>query len=396
MTDSFLPYAKQNITKEDLKAVEDALFSKRITRGEKTQAFEQAVASYCGASYAVAFSNATCALFAAMYVVRANRQDRFFVPTNTFIASAGCGMSMGLQPQLIDIDRSTGNLSLGKLQELAMQPASRGRTIVMAVHFAGIACDMRRLERSFVDPDGIIIEDAAHAVGSLYPTQERVGSCAKSHMTIFSFHPAKTITCGEGGMVTTNSEELYHLLKRYRNNGIEREQKYLVSGKESLGFYEVHEITGNFHMTEMQAALGLSQLQRLDLFVEKRRTLVSCYRKELKNLDHVVLFPEEYDARTSYHLMVLQIDFSAYKTTRLEVMEKLYAAGIGTEVHYIPLYRHPVFDRNQSKQDFERDFPESEKYYAETLSLPLYYDLTEQEVERVCLSLKKILGAYLP
>ena len=387
MTQPFLPYAKQNITQEDRESVDQALFEPRITRGEKTAAFEQAVAEYCGASYAVAFSNATMALYAAMQAVDASAQDRFFVPTNTFIATVGCGMRLGLRPQFIDIDRNSGNLDLNVLSKFAKEPTSRGRTIVIPVHFAGIAVDMHRLERLFHDPDLILIEDAAHAIGSLYPTGEKVGSCVKSMMTVFSFHPAKTMTTAEGGMITTNSAELYHRLQRIRNNGIERQAPYLTQGAAKAGYYEVHEISGNYHMTELQAALGLSQIKRLDQFVQKRRELVACYRSHLAALQHIRLFAEEYDARSAYHLMCVQIDFAALKTTREEVMQRLTDSGIGTEVHYVPLYRHPVC----AKADAELAYPETEAYYQQVLSLPLYFDLTEADVERVCDTLKKIM-----
>lgn len=189
------------------------------------------------------------------------------------------------------------------------------------------------------------------------------------------------------GAVTTNSEELVHKLKMFRNNGIERKSKYLKNGLEGPGYYEAQAITGNFHMTEMQAALGLSQLKRIDAFIQKRRSLVACYRKHLEKEKLIRLFSQEYDERSGYHLFVVQIDFESLGTTRGKVMKELYDAGIGTEYHYIPLYHHPAI----GMPHLASRFPHMESYYKEAMSLPLYYDLTEEDVERVATTLKKIL-----
>lgn len=385
---SFLPYAKQAINKADLEAVADALQDDTITRGAKVESFEKSVAKYCGAQYAVAFNSGTAALMAAYFAAQLTPYDRVISTPNTFIATVGYPLQLGIYPDFVDLDRKTGNMDLDKLKEALNFRSSRGRAIVVPVHFGGIAIDMQKVDR-LLDrhPNAIIIEDAAHAIGSYYPSGERVGSCRWSHMTMFSFHPAKTITTGEGGMVTTNDPDLYHRLQLYRNNGIEREAPYLEE-KPNPGYYEVQAITGNFHVTEMQGALGLSQLQRIESFIKKRRRLVQLYREQLKDLSSITLMTDEFDDSTAFHLCVAQIDFKKIGLTRVELMNKLKDVEIGTQVHYVPLYRHPFLKKIKPEQ--EEFFPETEAYYERALSLPLYYHLKEEDVMRVCDELKRL------
>lgn len=385
----FLPYVRHSIDASDIEAAADALRGELITRGPLVEQFEKAMAAYCGASYAVAFNSGTAALMAAYHAAQLNEHDRLITTPISFVATVGAAVQCKAAPVFIDIDRSCGNLNLEYIPYNTERMRSRGRSVIAPVHFAGIAVDMQKLDSSIYDPNSIVIEDAAHAIGSVYPSGEKVGSCAWSQMTIFSFHPAKNMTTGEGGMVTTNDPELDHLLRLYRNNGIERDPHYLEREPQPW-YYEVQELTGNYNFTEMQAALGLSQLKRLDGFIEKRRQLVACYRKELKGMENVELFSVEHDERTAYHLFVVQIDFKAYKKTRQEVMLKLRDKGVGTQVLYIPIYKHPFF-RQLHQEDLSPYFPETELYYERALALPLYYDLTPEDVNYVCETLKQIL-----
>lgn len=388
MIDEFIPYARQSINASDLQNISSALNSPIITRGPNVEKFEQAIARYCGAAFAVAFNSGSTALLAACHAAKVNAFDRLISTPNTFVATIGSAVQHGATPKFMDIDPLTGNINLNQIEYTLEQPYSRGRPIIIPVHFAGIPVDVAAIDNILKDPDAVIIEDGCHALGSCYKNGKRVGSCAHSQMTIFSFHPAKAITTGEGGMVTTNDEQLYRNLKLYRNNGIERSPEYLES-KPQPWYYEVQELTNNTNFTEFQAALGLSQLERLDEFVSKRRQLVALYRKLLKGIPHLTLFTDEYDFRTAFHLFVVQIDFAAYNTTRERVMETLKEQGIGTQVHYIPVYSHPYFRRMCG--DISNYFPEMENYYAKALSLPLYYDLTFDQVEKVVTSLLKTL-----
>lgn len=388
MSNFFLPYAHQSINDSDREAVVKALESEIITRGEYVTAFEKEIAEYCGAKYAVAFNSASSGLNAAFFAANVSSSDRIISSPNTFIATIGGGITRGGQLQLVDIDRSTGNLDLDQLNKILDYPSTRGKPVIVPIHFSGIAVDMKALSHLIRHPDAIVIEDAAHAIGSVYPDGQKVGSCAWSQMTVFSFHPAKTITTGEGGIVTTNNSDLYHRLCLFRQNGIEREKPYL-EGDPAPGYYEVQALTGNFHLTDFQAALGSSQLSRINSFIKKRRKLVKCYREQLKDLEGVTVFTDRYDEKTAFHLFVVQIDFDTYGITRDKVMEVLQERGIGTQVHYIPLYRHPSLRKKNS--DFSEQFPETEAYYAQTLTLPLYYDLKEEDVVRVCRELKTII-----
>lgn len=390
MKDVFLPYAKQSIDRSDIEAVAEILTRDIITRGEGVEAFESKMASYCGVRHAVAFNSGTTALIAACHAARLTSTDRVLTTPNTFVATVGAALHYQAVPVLIDIDRTTGSMDLSLLCSNMDYRLSRGRLVCMPVHFAGIAMDMRRIYHEVRAEDTLIIEDAAHALGSYYPDGQKVGSCAWSDMTMFSFHPAKQITTGEGGMVTTNDPDLAYRLRLFRNNGIVRDQRDLKNGGKPW-YYEVQEITGNYNFTDFQAALGLSQLNRLDKMIDHRRSLVALYRKKLGRHPHIRLLTDSFDGQTSFHLFVVQIDFATCRRTREEVMEALKTQGIGSQVHYIPIYRHPFF-KKYTAVDLSEYFPHMEKYYEQALSLPLYANLTEENVERVCESLITLLA----
>lgn len=385
----FLPYACQSISPEDTEAVAHALTGELITRGPLVREFEQKIADYCGAKYAVAFTNGTSALDATYFAAGTNQNDRIVTTPNTFIGSLTGAIHADATPVFIDLDRTTGNLDINLLEFNLNRPSSRGREIFMAVHYAGIPLDMRRIDALIKNPDTIVIEDAAHALGSRYPSGELVGSCAWSHMTVFSFHPNKHITTGEGGMVLTNDEELYQKLLLYRNNGIERNPEK-VQFPQNPWWYEIQTVTGNFNFTEFQAALGLSQLKRLDQFIQHRADLVKHYRSQLANVAGITLSDPRWDEFSNYHLFVVQIDFSRFKSTRADLMKKLLEANIGSQVLYIPVYKHPFFVKKAG--DLSEYFPQTELFYSQALALPFHCRLTEEDVTRVCESLKKLLS----
>lgn len=385
---NFIPYTKQTIESIDIEQVVSSLKEEIITRGPIVQTFEQEVKDYCGAKYAVSFNSGTTALYAAAFAGKVSQYDECLTTPNSFVASTGSVVFNKATPVFMDIDRTTGNFDLENLQFNLEKKKTRGRTIILPVHFAGIPMDMEKIDGMIRDPNVLVIEDAAHALGSEYKDGTKVGSCRWSHMTIFSFHPAKQVTTGEGGMVLTNDEDLFNRLKLYRNNGIVREGEQLI-GKQEPWYYEAHDLTGNFHLTDFQSALGLSQFKRLDKIVEDRRKLVKEYRKLLKNVPEVKMLTNEFDDQVSFHLAVVQINFEALKTNRTEVMLKLKEKGIGTQLHYIPIYRHPYFAK--SAHEISDYFPEMEGYYKEALSLPLYTDLTMENVAYVVKTLKAIL-----
>lgn len=379
----FIPYAKQSINDQDLEACQNALKKEMITRGDLVEQFEQEICHYCDAQYGVAFNSGTTALFAAAAAAQINSFDHLLTTPNTFIATATCAWKRGAQATFIDIDVTTGNLDRAKLkQSVHAFQSSRGRPIIFPVHFAGTPLDMKEIYHEYNPFNTVIIEDAAHALGSTYPSGEKVGSCAYSDMTILSFHPAKTITTGEGGMVLTNDATYFERLKLYRNNGINRDLKTLYPG-----YYEVEQEGGNFNFTEFQAALGLTQLKRIDTFLEKRKQLVALYRENLKDLPNVRMLKDS--SNSAHHLFVILIDFKALKKDRESVMKALLDKSIGTQVHYIPLYHHPIFKHLNIVKE---DFPNMEEYFSQALTLPLYYDLTEKDVEYVVQSLKSVLS----
>jgi dTDP-4-amino-4,6-dideoxygalactose transaminase len=385
----FLPYGGQDIDDHDIAAVTRALRGEIITRGPLVEKFEQEVASYCGARYAVAFNSGSSALAAAYHVIDLTEYDRVVIPPNTFVSTASAAAASKATPVLVDIDKTTGNICLEALDAELKKPQSRGRVIIAPVHFAGIAIDMQRLEQ-LLRPHMVVIEDAAHALGSCYPSGERVGSCRYSTMCIFSFHPLKNITTGEGGMVTTNDEALYERLRRFRDMGIERQQERFVGAERGPWIYEVQELTNNSHLTAFQAALGSSQLQKLKGFIEKRKELIDCYKKLLGNEKRVQLLLPKHDATTAFHIAVFQIDFAAFQTTRTAVMNEMKARKIGSQVHYIPLYRHPYFIEKWG--DLSAYFPECEAYYSKALTLPLYVRLQPTQVQYIMENLFEVLG----
>lgn len=394
----FLPYGRQCITRDDIEKMASVLDHDLITRGEKVKSFEEAVAAYVGAPYAVAFSNGSAALWAAYIAGDCQASDQVVTTPNTFVATASYPRLKGAKIYFADIEAATGNIDLDRLE---LPPhKTQGKLFVVPVHFSGVAIDMKRLEQQVNRPECIIIEDAAHAIGSIYPSGERVGSCSYSDMTIFSFHPVKNITTGEGGMVTTSSESLYKKLLMIRNSGIEREHlknwSLPESGREpaevAVGpwYYEAQIIACQSHMTEFQAMLGLSQLEKLDLFIAQRRMLLKHYLSCLRTLPAIIPLTSEADLeRTAYHLFVVQIDFARFGTTRTKVMERLMDAAIGTQLHYVPLYRHPIFGCDIERQ--AKECPGMERYFAQALTLPLFPQMTTDDVEYVVQSLRAIL-----
>ena len=374
---SFLPYAHQSIDESDVTAAAEALRQDVITRGAFVEAFERKVCEFVGARYAVAFSNGSTALTAAFHAEKVGLGDCIVSSPNTFIATVAGGVQAGASLRLVDID-ANGNMDVAGAAALLRSHRSRGKTVLVPVHFAGVAIDMRALDELIREPSALVIEDAAHAFGSKYPDGSPVGNCAYSDMTVFSFHAIKNITCGEGGLVTTNDLGLNERLRTIRDSGIERQ---------SAWYYEVRSLSSNFHMTEVQAALGLSQLRRIDEFAKRKAALAAAYREQLKSMPAVRLPPEGADSISHRHLFCISIDFDALEKTRDEVMEGLREHLIGSQYHYVPLYRHPALTPVLE----DASFPAMERHFQTSLSIPFFSGMEEADVGRVAAALRTVL-----
>jgi UDP-4-amino-4,6-dideoxy-L-N-acetyl-beta-L-altrosamine transaminase len=383
---NFLPYAHQSIDGSDIAAVTEALLQPIITRGAQVEAFEQQVCAYVGARHAVAFSSGSAALYAAFQAGQVGPNDHIVSTPNTFIATVAGGVRSGATLSLVDID-AYGNMDVQAAAPRLCQQRSRGKTVVVPVHFAGVAVDMHALDDQMSVPSTLVIEDAAHALGSKYPDGSPVGNCQYSDMTIFSFHAIKNITCGEGGMVTTNDPALDARLRTIRDSGIERTTLRNHPTPEPW-YYEVPELSSNYHMTEGQAALGVSQLRRIEEFAQKKAALVAAYRERLSSMPAVRLPPAEADSRSHRHLFCIFIDFDAVAQTRTEVMEGLQGLGIGSQYHYVPLYNHPAL---KAALGAPGAFPAMESHFHTALSIPFYSGLNEADVDRVVMALRKVL-----
>lgn len=388
MINNVIPYGHQSISEQDIQSVIDVLRSDWLTQGPAIDQFEKAVADYCGTKYAVAVNSATSALHVACLAVGLGPGDWLWTTPNTFVASANCGLYCGSNVDFVDIDPLTYNLNADLLEEKLREAEQKGNLpkIVVPVHFAGQSCDMTKIYDLAKRYGFTVIEDASHAIGGRYRGNV-IGNCAFSDMTVFSFHPVKIITTGEGGMVLTNRKDLYERLVRLRTHGITRDPEFMEGETHGPWYYQQIELGYNYRMTDMQAALGASQLKRLDEFVERRQLLSKRYNNELKDLP--LLLPWQHpDTYSAYHLYVVRLKLDKINKTHRQVFEELRASGIGVNIHYIPVHMQPYYQ----KMGFTAgDYPQAEKYYQEAISLPIYYGLTEENQDRVVAALKDIL-----
>ncbi|MEG6616511.1 UDP-4-amino-4,6-dideoxy-N-acetyl-beta-L-altrosamine transaminase [Peptococcaceae bacterium 1198_IL3148] len=384
---SFTPYGKQSITTQDIESVINVLKSDWLTQGPVIEAFEKSIAEYCGVKYAVAVSSATAALHIACMAANLKSGDIVWTTPNTFVASANCALYCGADVDFVDIDNKTYNISIDELEQKLAKAKKKDKLpkAIIPVHFAGQSCEMERIAELSKHYGFIVLEDASHAIGGSYKNR-KIGSCYFSDMTVFSFHPVKIITTGEGGMVLTNQEELYNKLIRLRTHGITRDYDFM-NEYHGPWYYQQIELGYNYRITDIQAALGLSQLKRLDEFVERRHMLAERYTKYLKELPLVLPWqhPDNYSA---FHLYVIRLISNKISKSRREIFEELRSAGIGVNVHYIPVHTQPYYQ----KLGFQwGDYPQAEEYYSEALTLPLYYDLTIDEQDYVIKTIKEVI-----
>ena len=375
--DKFIPYGRQWVDEADINAVVNVLRSGYLTQGPAIGKFEESIKESVGAKYCVAVSNATQGLHMAAAALEISDGSEGITTPITFAASANCLITNGLIPVFADIDPKTYNISP---KEIGRKVTPKTRVII-PVDFAGQAVDIDAI-RAIADKHNLyIIEDAAHAIGSNYADGKPVGCCHKSDMTVFSFHPVKTITSGEGGAITTNDENIYRRLLKLRTVGITKDEREL-SINPGPWYYEVQLLGGNNRMTDIQAALGRSQLSKLDSFKKRRREIVNMYNNAFKNKPNITIPYERNGLDSCFHLYILQLDFDKIGKSRKQVMEELRQKGIGTQVHYIPVNSQPYYVNKYGEYRAE-EYPAAESYYSKCLSIPLFPMMADDDVEYI-------------
>jgi UDP-4-amino-4,6-dideoxy-N-acetyl-beta-L-altrosamine transaminase len=373
----YIPYGRQCIDEDDIQAVVDVLKSDYLTTGPNIAEFEKIVADYVGAKYAVAVSNGTAALHVACLAAGIEEGDEVITTPITFVASANCVLYCGATPVFADINPDTYNIDP---MDVRKKITSRTKAII-AVHFTGQPCEMDELRQIAQDNNLLIIEDAAHALGADYKGN-KIGSI--SDMTTFSFHPVKHITTGEGGMITTNSEEYYNKLLLFRSHGITRDPS-LMTTSEGDWYYQQLELGYNYRITDIQCALGISQMKKIDLFIKRRREIVEKYQKEFADCSAIILPAQKEGCNNSWHLFVIQV----LGKDRKWIFDSLRDKGIGVNVHYIPVYTQPYY-RNHG---YDKTYcPISETVYSNFISLPIYYGLSDDEQDYVIKEVKSLIN----
>lgn len=370
-----IPYGRQTIDEDDINAVVDVLKSDYLTTGHKIAEFEQAVASYTGAKYAVAISNGTSALHAACFAAGIGRGDEVITTPLTFAASANCVLYCGGTPVFADVDPYTYNIDP---EDIRKKITDKTKAII-AVHLAGQPCDMDEIHSIAQEHNLIVIEDGAHALGSVYKGK-KVGCL--SDMTTFSFHPVKPITTGEGGMIMTDNEELYKRLVLFRSHGITRDES-MMTRNEGPWFYQQLDLGYNYRITDIQCALGCSQMRKLDKFLKRRRELAERYNNAFIECDNIVTPYQLSDTQSGWHLYIVQVK----NHDRKQVFETLRDKGIGVNVHYIPVYMHPYYQEHGYK---DVHCANAEEIYSHIISLPLYPGLTDDQQDYVIDTLKQL------
>ncbi|WP_432467955.1 UDP-4-amino-4,6-dideoxy-N-acetyl-beta-L-altrosamine transaminase [Agarivorans sp. Z349TD_8] len=380
-----IPYGKQQISQQDIDAVVDILRSDYLTQGPKVPEFEQALCAYTGAKYALAVNSATSALHLACRALDISVGDIVWTSPITFVASANCVLYCGAQVDFVDIDPRSFNICPNKLKNKLEQAALNNclPKALIIVHMCGQPCDIKAIHRLSLQYKFKIIEDASHAIGARYLNQP-IGRCEFSDITVFSFHPVKIITTGEGGATLTNSDTLAQKIALLRSHGVTRDPNKMTQEPDGPWFYQQLDLGFNYRMTELQGALGLSQLQRIDQWVTRRNELANHYDKLLMPL--AVTAPKQHpDGISARHLYVIQLQ---QPEQRLSVYLAMQAAGIGVNIHYIPVHTQPYY---QALGHRLGDYPNAEKYYQAALSLPLFPALTNQQQDFIVATLAKAL-----
>ena len=372
----FIPYSRQWIDNEDIKSVIEVLKNDWVTRGPKIDEFELAICNYTGAKYAVVFSSGTAALHAAYFVAGIGIDDEIITSPLTFISTSNAALFLGAKPVFADIESNTGNLDSQKIEPLFISGKTKA---IVPIDFAGHPVDLERIN-SIAHALGIlVIEDACHALGSKFQN-EKIGNCKYSDMTIFSFHPLKAITTGEGGAITMNNKIFYERLKMFRRLGITKNPtEFKIKNYPGEWYSEMQLLGYNYNLTDFQAALGISQLNKLDKFIERRRQIAKIYSNVFSQNPYLDLPIEKFYAYSSWHLYPIRLK-KEYKTKRKQVFDELRGQGLGVQVHYSPIYRHPYY---QELGYPVSDCPIAEDFYDREISIPIYPKMTDANVQQV-------------
>lgn len=385
-----IPYGRQDITQADIDAVVAVLRSDFLTQGPMVPRFEQAVADYCGAQHAVAANSATSALHIACMALGLGPGDRLWTSPVTFVASANCGLYCGAQVDFVDIDPRTYNLDPAALEAKLIQAEREGRLpkVVVPVHLCGQSCDMQAIHALSRKYGFRIVEDASHAIGGRYRDQ-RIGNCRYSDITVFSFHPVKIITTTEGGMALTNDAALAERMALARSHGITRDPARMTHAPDGPWYYQQIELGYNYRMTDVQAVLGCSQIQRMDEYVARRHALARRYDTLFADMPVVVPWQHP-DAYSGLHLYVIRLQLERIGRSHLDVFQSLRAQDIGVNLHYIPVHTQPYYQKMGFRPG---DYPQAERYYAEAISLPMYPTLQEDQQDQVVAALRQATAA---
>lgn len=383
-----IPYGKQEITQDDINAVVEVLQSDFLTQGPKVPAFEKTVAEYCGTKHALAVNSATSALHIACLALGLGPDDYLWTTPVTFVASANCGLYCGAKVDFVDIDPATYNISISALETklIAAQASGTLPKVLVAVHLCGQSCDMAAIQLLSKRFGFRIIEDASHAIGGRYK-DEPIGNCRYSDITVFSFHPVKIVTTAEGGMALTNDDAIAKKLILLRSHGITREADQMTHQADGPWYYQQIDLGFNYRMTELQAALGVSQMSRVDDFVSRRHHLAKGYYEKLKSLPLLLPWQHE-DCYSGLHLFVIRLQLDEISLSQKQVFEALRKKGIGVNLHYIPVHTQPYY---QSMGFETNDFPQAMSYYREAISLPMFHGMTEGQQDTVVSVLEDIL-----
>jgi UDP-4-amino-4,6-dideoxy-N-acetyl-beta-L-altrosamine transaminase len=381
-----IPYGRQDISEEDIAAVETVLRSDWLTQGPAVEQFEASVSAYCGARHAVAVNSATSGLHLACRALGLGPGDLMWTVPNTFIASANAALYCNARIDFVDIDPYTYNMSVEALHAKLRAAGNNRPKIVMPVHFAGQSCEMERIAALGSEFGFRVIEDASHAIGGEH-VGRKVGCCQFSDLTVFSFHPVKIVTTGEGGMVVTNDPLLAETVRGLRSHGMTRNPERMDQAPDGAWYYQQIDLGYNYRMTDIQAALGVSQMKRIDAFIGSRRALAARYRQNLQGLPLVLPF-EQSGTSSAWHLYVVLIDTLIAKRSRKEVFDALRAASILVNVHYIPVHLQPYYRRLGFRAG---DFPTAEQYYQRAISLPMHTRLSEADFEHISATLANVL-----